>query len=200
MPGRLIVFEGVDGAGIETQANKLVEYMKKKESAVKKLSYPEYEHPIGNLIHEFLYRKFDIPVVTQTLLHLADRSKDADTIRKWLDEGKTVVSERYATSTMAYQGFLGFPVENIVKITEMARIPRPDIIIYLKISAETSVKRKRMEKTDLDRNEGDSKLMNDVGLFYEKLAEKNTFGKWVVVDGERSKEAVFKEVKKVLGL
>jgi dTMP kinase len=200
MAGRLVVIEGIDGAGIETQANRLVEYLKGKGIPVEKLSYPEYEHPIGGLIHDFLYKKFNLPVVTQTLLHLADRSKDAEKIRKWINEGKIGVSERYATSTMAYQGFMGFPVENTVKICELIRLPKPEIIVFLKISAETSVKRKRMEKEDLDRNEGDSKLMNDVGLFYEKLAEKNVFSKWAVIDGEQPKEKVFEELRKVLGV
>jgi dTMP kinase len=200
MAGRLIVIEGVDGAGIETQANMLFEYCRGNGIPVEKLSYPEYEHPIGALIHDFLYRKFNLPVATQTLLHLADRSKDAETIKKWLDEGKTVISERYATSTIAYQGFMGFPVGDIVKISDMAGIPRPDIIVYLKVSAETSVRRKRMEKTSLDRNEGNSKLMNDVGLFYEKLAKQNTFGKWVIIDGEQTKEQVFGYIRKALGI
>jgi dTMP kinase len=200
MAGRLVIFEGIDGAGIETQVNKVVEYLKSKGVPSVKLSYPEYDHPIGALIHDFLYKKFDLPVNTQTLIHLADRSKDAEKIKKWLDEGKTVISERYSTSTMAYQGFMGFPVEDIAKIADMAGLPRPDIIIFLKISAETSVKRKQKEKTDLDRNEGDIKLMRDVGQFYEGLAERQVYGKWIVVNGEQSKQEVFEEIRKILRL
>lgn len=200
MAGRLVVFEGIDGAGIETQANKVVEFLKSKGISSEKLSYPEYDHPVGGLIHDFLYKKFDLPVSTQALIHLADRSKDVEKVKKWLDEGKMVISERYSTSTMAYQGFMGFPVDNIVRIADMAGLPRPDIIIYLKISAKTSVKRKMKEKMDLDRNEGDSKLMKDVGQFYERLAEKGVYGKWAVVDGEQSIEEVFEEIRRILGL
>jgi len=200
MNGKLIVFEGVDGAGIETQANLLMEYLKAKSVIAEKLSYPDYPHPIGGLIHDFLYRKFDLSPASQALIHLADRAKDAGRIKNWLEEGRYVVTERYATSTMAYQGFMGFPKENSLRIAEMAGIPRPDIIIYLKVCAKTSVSRKRKEKSMLDRNEENESLMGDVGGHYEKLAAENFFGKWVVVDGEQTIEKVFDEVKKILDI
>ena len=200
MKGRLVVFEYVDGGGTETQSKLLLDYLKNKGLPAERLSYPDYGQPLGRLIHEYLHRKFELSNETLVLLHLADRNKDRERVRRWLEEGRVVIADRYITSTMAYQGFAGFPVERIIRLAELFNLPKPDAIIYLRVSAETSMKRKLKEKNRLDRNESDSELMKDMNEFYLKLAGKNTFGRWVVIDGEQSKERVFGEVRKALGL
>lgn len=196
MRGRLIVIESIDGGGTETQSKLLMDYLKSKNTPAERIYYPDYDQPLGKLIHEYLHRKFDFPPDVQAILYAADMIKDKDRIKKWLEEGRIVIADRYVTSTIAYQGFRGFPVEKILKLAEMFDIPKPDIIIYLKVSAETSMKRKLKEKQDLDRNESDRKLMENLGLFYERLAKDNVFSRWVVIDGEKSREEVFEEVRK----
>ena len=200
MEGKLIVIEGIDGAGTETQSNLLQGYLKKKGIPAERLTYPDYSHPTGKIIHEYLHKKFELPNEVLVLLHLADRAKDAKKIKRWLEDGRIVIADRYATSAMAYQGFAGFPVEKIIQIAEMVGIPRPDFIVYLNVSAETSMQRKLKEKPELDRNEENKELMKSMGEFYLELAEKNTFGKWFVVDGEKPKQEVFELVRNAAGL
>jgi len=198
--GNLFVFEGIDGGGTETQSKLLLDYLKNKNISAERICYPDYEQPLGKLIHEYLHKKFDFPPDVQAMLYAADMTKDKEKIKKWLEEGRTVIADRYITSTIAYQGFRGFPVEKILKLAEIFDIPKPDVIVYLKVSAETSMKRKLKEKPDLDRNESDKKLMENLSLFYEKLAKENIFSKWIVINGEKSREEVFEEVRKALGL
>jgi len=200
MEGVFVVVEGIDGAGTETQSKLLLDYLKKKGHPVERICYPDYDQPLGRLIHEYLHRKYDFSPEAQVMLYAADMVKDRDKINRWLDKGRIVIADRYITSTIAYQGFRGFPVEKIVKLAELFGLPRPDFVAYLKVSAEASIKRKLKEKNELDRNEEDGQLLEKLGAFYKKLAEQNVFGKWVVIDGEQPKEKVFEEIIKSVKL
>jgi dTMP kinase len=200
MAGRLIVFESIDGGGTETQSKLLLEYLKKKGIPAERLTYPDYEQPLGRLIHEYLHKKFEFSNETLVLLHLADRNKDKQKIREWLDEGKIVIADRYITTTIAYQGFAGFPIEKIIQLADMFELPKPEAIVFLKISADTSMERKQKEKPELDRNEENKELMKDMGKFYEKLINERVYSKWFVVDGEKTRQEVFEQVRKVLDI
>ena len=111
-----------------------------------------------------------------------------------------MIADRYFTSVLAYQGLRGFSIENALKFAEIFRLPKPDIILFLRISPETSIRRKRIEKRDLDRNESDRAFLEKVSASYEKLAKDQVWGSWFVLDGEKSKEEVFGQIRKVLRL
>ncbi len=198
--GRIVVIDGIDGAGGETQSKLLLKFLKDKGIPAVKLTYPDYSGPIGRLLHEYLHKKFELSPEMQFLLYSADYVKDQEKIKKLLKEGKTVICDRYFTSTLAYQGLRGFPLEKALKFARMFGIRKPDIVIFLRISPETSIKRKYREKKSLDRNESDKAFLGRVSRFYEGLIEKQVFGKWVALDGEKSIEKVFEEIRKVLGM
>lgn len=198
--GTLAVIEGIDGAGGETQSNLLLNFLKGKGIPAVKLTYPDYSGPIGRLIHEYLHKKFEFSTEIQFLLYSSDYVKDQEKIKKLLEEGKTVICDRYFTSALAYQGLRGFPLEKALKFAEMFGIRKPDIIIFLRVSPETSVKRKYKEKNSLDRNESNKEFLGRVSKFYDSLIDKQVFGKWVVLDSEKSKEGVFEEIRKALDL
>jgi dTMP kinase len=196
--GKLIVIEGIDGAGGETQSKKLAEYLREKGTPCERVFYPDYGNPVGDFISGYLHNKHELSNDAQFLLYSLDMLKDREKILGWLREGKVVVADRYLTTTMAYQGLQGFPVENALKFAEILRFPKPDIIIYLKISSETSVGRKTKEKGRLDRYEADKDFLRKVSGSYDSLIEKQVWGSWFVVDGEKPKEEVFAQIKKVL--
>lgn len=198
--GALWVIEGIDGAGGETQSKLLLEFLKKRGTPAARLTYPDYSGPIGRLLHEYLHGKFELSPEMQFLLYAADYLKDQEKIRNLLDDGKTVICDRYFTSALAYQGLRGFPLEKALKFAGMFGIRKPDIAIFLRASPETSLRRKHGEKKDLDRNEKDKKFLGRVARFYEGLIERQVFCKWVPVDGERPIENVFGEIRKALGL
>jgi dTMP kinase len=196
--GKFIVFEGIDGAGGETQSKLLLNYFKKQKIPVERLSYPDYRGQIGKLIHQFLHKKYDFSPEIQFLLYFTDFLKDKEKIENWRKENKIIISDRYFTSTLAYQGQKGFSIEKALKISKIFDLPKPDLIIYLKISPETSIKRKFREKKNLDRHEADKKFLEKISKFYDKLIKNQIFGKWVVVDGEMSIEEVAKEIRKIV--
>lgn len=232
--GKFIVIEGIDGAGGETQTKRLLRYLKKQKISVASLSYPDYKGPIGELIKKYLYKKYNFAKDVQLLLYFADFLKDKEKIERWLAEGKTIVSDRYFSSTVAYQCLNGFPVEGALEVAKLFDLPIPDLIIYVDISPETSMKRKAKEKrAKLDRNESNKKFLTEIRAFYKELAARQVFArwneisgeeqalgresptiklaafhvevlqvqdspKWIIIDGERSKDEVFEEIKKLI--
>ena len=83
-------------------------------------------------------------VRTELLLYMAARAQLwAEEIKPALENGKTVVLDRWVSSTCAYQGFAGgFGIENVIKIAEgcLERV-WPDLTIILDLDVETSAKR-----------------------------------------------------------
>ena len=197
-PGKFVVFEGIDGAGGETQSNLLIDFLKEGKIPVEKLTYPDYSGPIGKIIHRFLHKKYEFSPEIQFLLYFTDFLKNKRKIEKRQKEVKFIISDRYFTSTLAYQGLKGFPLKTALNFAKTFQLPKPDLIIYLKISPETSIKRKFKEKGNLDRHESDKKFLGNLERFYKKLIKRKIFGQWVVVNGERPIEKVFEEIKRVI--
>lgn len=198
--GKFIVIEGIDGCGGETQTNFLSDFLSKKGYAVKKISYPDYDKPIGGLIHHFLHKKYEFPLETETLLYFADFTKDKRDLDEFIGNGGIIISDRYVTSNIVYQSLIkGFPFEKILKLAELFNLTKPDMCIYLKISAETSFNRKMKEKGgNLDRHEEDKKFLSRVAQGYQKMAEENTFCNWAVVDGEKPIDGVSKDILEII--
>ena len=152
MKGKLIVFEGIDGAGTETQSKLLLSHLKKNGVPAVRIFYPDYEGELGKLIKQFLHKKRELSPEMQFVLYAGDMVKDNEKIRAWLDEGKTVIADRYFNSTIVYQGLTGFDLKKALSFAEDFGIPKPDVVILLQISPEESAKRKMGENGKLDRN------------------------------------------------
>lgn len=199
--GKLIVFEGIDGSGMETQTNRLVSYLKKRGKKAVRLHYPEGSKPLGRFIYNFLNRKYDLSPQTQFLLFATDMLKDLEHIRKLLKSGTWVIIDRYLTSTITYQSVAGFPAVKGSGFVKLFDVPRFDRVIYLDISPDTSMKRKRKEKKySLDRHEADKRFLAKCRARYRKHARERLLGPWSVVNGERTRQEVFDDVRQALGI
>lgn len=196
--GRFIVIEGIDGCGGETQSKKLVKHLREKKIPVKFLTYPDYKGPIGHIINEYLYKKYNFSTEVQFMLYFSDFLKDKDKIQKWLKEGNTIIADRYFSSTLAYQCASGFLLDTALQVSTLFHLPRPDLIIFLNISAETSMARKKKEKEDkLDRHEENKKFLTELAECYKNLAQGQIFSRWVIVDGERPIDEVFRDLIRI---
>jgi len=197
--GKFIIIEGIDGCGGETQTRLLSDFLLKQEKEIKKLTYPQYDKPIGQLIHNFLYEKYDLSPDVQALIYFSEFVKDREEIEKDLNEGKMLISDRYFTSTLVYQGLRGVDLEKLISLSNLFNIVKPDLCIYLRISPETSRKRKSQEKQgDLDRNEKDLDLLKNLVNMYDKIAKDNLLCKWEIIDGEQSIEEVHNQIIKLI--
>ena len=106
--GRLIVIEGLDGAGKSTQINRLNEYLTAQGYRCQQLHFPRTDSGVyGDLIARFLRGELgDIhqvnPYLT-ALIYAGDRFDFKPTLENWLNDGYTVLLDRYVYSNVAYQ-------------------------------------------------------------------------------------------------
>lgn len=154
-----ITFEGIDGAGKTTQINLLKDYLESQGKPVLSIREPgglKFSEKIRNIL---LDNETNINNTTELLLFQAARSELTEKIiLPALNEGKTVICDRFYDSTTAYQGFgRGIELEEIFKLNKIAtKNLTPDFTFYLKIPIEVSLnrniekKKDRMESNSLD--------------------------------------------------
>ncbi len=197
--GKMLVFEGLDGAGLETQTNRMVRYLKRNGKKAVRLHFPEGNKPLGRFIYNFLNRKYDLSPQTQFLLFATDMLKDLEAIKKHLKAGTWVIIDRYLTSTITYQSVAGFSAEKGKRFVKLFDVPRFDRVIYLDISPSTSMKRKRKEKGySLDRHETNRRFLARCRARYKKHAKEKLLGPWSMIDGEQTRQEVFNDIRKAL--
>ena len=132
--GVFIVLEGIDGSGKTTLARSLKDRLEAKGFRTQLTAEPT-SGTIGSLLRS---EKVDDPKA-ETLLFIADRSCHTSEISKLLDDGISVISDRYYASTLAYQSAaLEGPSFDYPLLEEMNRavIRKPDITILLDLDPE----------------------------------------------------------------
>ena len=194
--GKFIVFEGIDGAGKTTQAKKLFNYLKEKGIKAVLTKEPGGTD-IGSEIRKILLNKnYNIPPIAELLLYEADRSVHINNlIKPSLNEGYTVISDRYIYSTVVYQSFgRGIDRSTVDYLNSLVTGGlKPDVVFLLDIPVEEGLKRiKKHRKTDRIESEDVSfytKLRNG----FLKLAEGNR-NMFYTINASKSQDCIFKIV------
>lgn len=171
--GLFITFEGADGCGKTTQIKLLTEYLKEKGYDVVLTREPGCKG-LGERIRELLLNyDGEISSVCESFLFLADRAQNVDIIvRKNVNEGKIVISDRHTDSSLAYQGYgRELDVEKIDMLNNIATSGlKPDLTYVFDIDVETSMQRVGNEK---DRMESAGReFFERVRQGYLKIAQK----------------------------
>jgi len=183
----LIVFEGLDQSGKETQARTLRARLEQDGRRVRSLSFPEYETPIGREIRHALDGARDFSADVMQLLYVANRLEFKARLELWLGAGDIVVCDRYCASTIAYGEAQGL---NSGWLSEIQRyLPKADITVLLDIAPDTAVRRKA---TNRDRYERDLGLLARVRDSYKRQAAA---AGWCLIDAEAPKEIVAEAVE-----
>jgi dTMP kinase len=186
MSGHLIAFEGLDQSGKQTQAELLRDYLREQGRKARLVSFPDYGTSIGEEIARALSNERDYGPDVMQLLYVANRYEKKPDLQRWLDGGLTLVSDRYTASSVAYGEAFGL---DPVWLTDMQRfLPPASLTILLDIAPETAVKRKSVDR---DRYERDLAMQARVRDSYQRQAHVQG---WIVIDGERSKEAIAADV------
>jgi dTMP kinase len=192
-----LVLEGLDGAGGSTQSNLLKRYFEDKHIQPVFVKSPEYETEVGRAIRDYLNGKVKLKTEQAFLLFATDVLNSVPKIKEGLKENKIVFADRYVTSTIAYQCANGFSFESALKFVKSNNYPEVDRIIFIDIKPETSMERK-MREGALDIHERNLKFLREVRGFYMKEIKENVLGEWVVIDGEKSKEEIHKNILKII--
>ncbi len=184
----LIVFEGLDQSGKQTQAERLRTHLKEDGRKARLVSFPDYATSIGEEIARALQGEREYGPDVMQLLYVANRYERKGDLLRWLEGGLILVCDRYLASTIAYGEAQGLDAE---WLTTMQRfLPAPALTLLLDIAPETAVQRKAVDR---DRYERDLALQQRVRESYRRQAAAQP-GAWVTIDGERDKDAVFADV------
>ncbi len=142
--GYLIAIEGIDGSGKTTIAKRIVEWLSMRNISALYTSEPT-KSPIGLLIKEkIISAETRQDARIEALLFAADRLWHViNEILPALSKSNVVVTDRYYFSSIAYQGALGAPISWIREINKFA--PKPDLSIYIDITPEEAIRRKRKQ-------------------------------------------------------
>ena len=176
--GLLIVFEGLDQSGKQTQAEALCDYVTAQGRVCQPLSFPDYATPIGTEIAKGLHGERDYPADVMQLLYVANRYEARGHMQEWLASGTTIVCDRYLASSIAYGEAQGLDPAWLANIQQF--LPTPDLTILLDIAPATAVMRKAAGR---DRYERDLALLSRVRDSYRRQAAA---AGWALIDGEQS--------------
>jgi dTMP kinase len=178
----LIVFEGLDQSGKETQAKRLRARFEAGGRRVQFLSFPEYDTPIGREIRQALDGAREFAADVMQLLYVANRLEFRPQIERALAAGDIVICDRYCASSIAYGEAQGLDPAWLSEIQRS--LPKADLTILLDIAPETAVRRK---STGRDRYERDLDLLARVRQSYLR---QTAAPDWCRIDAELGKDEV----------
>jgi len=213
-----IVIEALDAGGSQTQTDLLANRLRKEKYKVLQLHFPQEDRATGRIIYDkFLLKKNEKPFSgrEQALLYIQDfysRVEDIQAVRESKGGKQAVVSDRYCTSTFAYQT-IGLTGKKRIAMLEWLlwlcyegkpSLPKPDLVLFLDTPVDVSLRRLAHKKKDYFETEEKLKAIRDS---YLALAKKQ---KWVLFDSvddmgqERTREdlrdAIWQTVEDRLGL
>ncbi len=197
MKGKLIVIDGTDGSGKATQSALLIERLKKEGYEVELADFPRYGKRSAAMVEDYLTGKFgtadEVGPYRASIFYAVDRYAASFELKKWLKEGKIIVSNRYVSANMGHQTgkikdeyhrdkFLQWLEELEYGIFE---IPKPNINILLYVPPETGQKLvdKKGHRDYIgkkrDIHEAKIEHLKNAAEAYQYVAKKYD---WIIID------------------
>ncbi|MCL2247711.1 MAG: thymidylate kinase [Oscillospiraceae bacterium] len=215
--GNLIVFEGIDGSGKSTQFRLMCERLESENRDFRRVVFPRYDEPSSALIKMYLSGEFgknpdDINAYASSSFYAVDRF--ASFIMDWqsyYQSGGLILTDRYTTSNALHQGSKMSGVDRKLFFEwlyeyEFDRIglPRPDMVLFMKIDTSLAVSRLRSREsatgTNADIHESDLRYLTACAESGDDAAAQ--YG-WSVIECaqggvSRSEEEIHKQAYEML--
>lgn len=192
--GKLIVIEGTDCSGKETQAKLLLNRLKDDGVKIEERAFPMYDTPTGKIIGGALLGKSHIgdsvfpnaskvdPKVA-ALYYAADRLYNIGEINKMLDDGVNVILDRYVESNMGHQaGKLKDKQEKLDMMNwlesleyDLLKLPRPDLVLFLYMPYQYTIELRNKRGEAPDEVEKDVDYLHNAEETYSMMAEKYNY-------------------------
>lgn len=202
MRGKIIVVEGTDCSGKETQTSLLVQRLRKEGRKVERLSFPDYDSPTGKIVGgAYLGKSYigegffpegasNVDPKVAALYYAADRRYNMGKINQLLDQGIDVILDRYVESNMGHQGGKIFDKEERLKLYEdlnnleygFLELPKPDLTIFLYMPYKMVAELKKGRPEPSDQHESSLLHIRNAEQAYLELAEIHNYKKIDCVD------------------
>ena len=204
MEGKFIVLEGIDGCGKTTQINELSKWLPKSGLINKNATLIKTREPGGSIlgreIREMILNnnKLNSPsILTELLLYSADRAEHiSKIILPALQNGNWIISDRFSGSTLAYQGYGREISIDIIKKLEniVCQNIKPDLTIFLEISPEESILRRKNKVADRIESEG-LEFLKRVNYGFKLIALENN---WEIIKASEDLTSIAQQIQKSL--
>ena len=198
MNGKLIVIDGSDGSGKETQTRFLVNRLKGEGHKIKRVDFPRYKSPSSIGVRQYLAgtlgKPEDIGAKAASIFFALDRYSSVPDIKDCLAQGYTVVANRYVSANMGHQGSFMNTTEERKEFFEWLYdleynklgIPKPDlnIILYCPTDVTKKLREERGRKTDILEMDEDHQLKSS--QIFKEIA--TTFPDFTLIECLNDKE------------
>lgn len=189
--GKFIVIEGTDGSGKGTQVELLVNRIRKSGLPLETTDFPQYQNPPAFFVEKYLRGEYgtaeEVGPRRGSVFYAVDRYDKSAEIRRWLESGIHVVSNRYVSANMGHQaGKIDDPIARDQFLSWLddfefgiMGIPRPDAVIFLFMPPEIGQKlvdnkaaREYTAGKKRDIHEADIKHLTDASNAFVYVAGK----------------------------
>jgi dTMP kinase len=198
--GKFIVFEGIDASGKSTQMRMLESYLKEKGVPVYMTREPT-DSPFGALAHQCMTGRIDTDEKTIAAVMAADRLdhiyNKTNGLMEKINNGVTVISDRYYFSSYAYQGaHLG--LDWVLELNRLsAEALRPDVNIFIDIDAQTSMSRLQ-GRGDLERYEKLDKQLKIRDQYFTAFEKLKDSERVEIVSSNQTLEGTQADIRKII--
>ena len=198
MTGHFIAFEGGEGSGKSTQARRLAERL--GPSAL--LTFEPGDTPLGAEVRRLVLDSSHLEITprAEALLMAGDRAQHvADVIEPALDAGRTVICDRFAGSSIAYQGHgRQLPAAEVEQLSRWAAQGRwPDLVLLLEVSPDAAEARLRRSRDRLESaGEAFHRRVHD-GFLLQAMEDPD---RWAIIDGTGSEDEVADAIWQIVSI
>lgn len=192
-----IAFEGIDGSGKSTQVKLLTDRFKEAGHNVY-CTFEPTDSPIGSVIRNIFNRRIEADHRVIAGLFVADRLdhllNKTNGILKKLEDGYTVITDRYYFSSYAYQG-VHMPLDWVIEANSLsAELLRPDLNIYIDISPDISMERLTNGRSSIELYETKGNLKNVREKYLEAIELLKSKENFFITDGNRKVDSIASDI------
>jgi dTMP kinase len=194
--GHFIAFEGGEGSGKSTQARRLAERLGGRAL----LTFEPGDNPLGAEVRRLVLDSPDLDITprAEALLMAADRAQHVvEVIEPALAAGRTVICDRFAGSSIAYQGHgRQLPAGEVEQLSRWATQDRwPDLVVLLEVPPDVGERRLHRTRDRLESaGEAFHRRVHD-GYLLQAMEDPD---RWAIVDGSGSADVVAEAVWQVV--
>jgi dTMP kinase len=195
--GKFIVFEGIDGSGKTTYAQRLAADLSTQNNEAH-FTFEPTKYVIGSLIRKIITHEISMNEQSIAALFAADRLDHVQNpeygMLQYLNKGHHVVSDRYYISSYAYH----VPHVSLSWVIEAnsiaASLLKADITFFINISVETSLERISANRSQFDLFENKERISIVRDNYFKALDTVSDSENIIMIDGERPIDVVYKEI------
>ena len=189
--GKIIVIEGTDCSGKETQTIKLLDRLREDKRLTERKSFPDYNSPTGKIIGgPYLGKQYitngwfpegamNVNPAVASLYYAADRLYNIGEIKDLVKKDCIVLIDRYVSSNMAHQGGKVFDKKRRLAMYKwldeleykLCKLPKPDITFFLHLPYKYSLELKKNRKEGSDQHEISEEHLKNAEEAYLELAK-----------------------------